>query len=543
MVAVSRFVKFSTTGDTFASAVDATAASNFVAKGSRGFSRAIGANANSDSFTVVLSTTDQFTININGVGSELITLASGTNLDPRFVARDIEYKVHAVSADPDPAYKFSQCKYRNGGINGGSNTEMSLIIYSGVVGSGTSGSNKVTITSGPGRDVIGVLGFDSEDSQSGLEFDYSAYTGVAVPSGAYGGQFDDAYHIQICDFETVGIVSSTGNTYAGTATAGGIFIGSSDDTYTVTVATSVGTSMGQGTGNVPTFTVTSTSDTNNNVIEMLYADFWYDVGTSNGPRIKFTDAVFANGDDFTIACVAASGAAATVGTAKYIWDNDLGDDSSRIQGVSPVTTAVAGSRIGTRGVTLHLSNSGNLNPGERFTITCRGPQPTDTNVTQLNFGNVTVSTQSAVQTVWFELISGAVSMSTVKFSLQSDGTFQHHDQNDGDTEFHFGTVGAGNAAPGTGGNDQPEFPVTTAISGTATGRIVATDIDQNSPVPTYLFATKGDLAVVSSADASEDIGNFQGAVVSDFIFLAIKLGANEVGANSTINYRMFFDFS
>jgi hypothetical protein len=58
-----------------------------------------------------------------------------------------------------------------------------------------------------------------------------------------------------------------------------------------------------------------------------------------------------------------------------------------------------------------------------------------------------------------------------------------------------------------------------------------------------LFATKADLAVVASADNAETIGNYLGAVVSDFIYLAIKLGANETGANSTINYRMFFDFS
>jgi hypothetical protein len=151
-----------------------------------------------------------------------------------------------------------------------------------------------------------------------------------------------------------------------------------------------------------------------------------------------------------------------------------------------------------------------------------------------------VSTNSPVKTVWFEIIAGAVSMATVKFSLQSDGTFQHHDQGDNDTEFRFGTAGGGEPAPGSGpeSNSQEEFPVDSA----STGRILATDIDDDTP-PNYLFATKQDLAVVNSADNAEDIGNFQGALVSDFIWLAIKLGANETGANSTINYRMFFDFS
>ena len=434
MVAVSRFVRFASVATTFVSATDATGTSNFVAKGSRGFSRAIGANANSDSFTIALSDTDQFDINKNGIGTEVITLASGVDLDPRFVARDIEFKLHSVSADPDPAYKFAQCKFRNGGINGGVNSFNSLIIYSGVVGSGTSGSNivNVSIPAGtPGRDARGVLGFDTEDDQAGLEFtQLGSYTGDAVASGVYGGQFDDTYHLQIVDGlgETVVSLGNTGNTYTGTPTAGGIFIGSNNDVYTVTIDTTNGSSMGQGTGNVPTFIVADTqTDDNSSIVEILYADHWYDVGEADGPRIKFTDAVFGNGDDFTITCSGAIGSPATVGNAKYIWDNDLGDDSSKIQGVSPVTTSVAGSRVGTRGVTLHLSDSGALAPGDRFTILCRGPQPEDTNVTQLNFGNVTVSTQSSVQVVWFELISGAVSMSTVKFSLQSDGTFQNHD--------------------------------------------------------------------------------------------------------------------
>jgi hypothetical protein len=74
------------------------------------------------------------------------------------------------------------------------------------------------------------------------------------------------------------------------------------------------------------------------------------------------------------------------------------------------------------------------------------------------------------------------------------------------------------------------------------GAVEAIDIDSDS-APNWLYATKADLAVVNSADNAETLGNYQSAVVSDFVFLAIKLGANETGANSTINYRMFFDFS
>jgi hypothetical protein len=299
--------------------------------------------------------------------------------------------------------------------------------------------------------------------------------------------------------------------------------------------------MGAGSANVPAFTTTSNPDADNaSAIELLYPDHYYDVG-SLGVRVKFSDAVFGNSDTFTITTSGATGAGGNVGSAKYIWGSSLGDSSKAI-GISPRTTSVNGERVGSKGVTLHMSNSGALGAGDYFNIICRGPQPLDSNVTQLNFGNVTVSTNSAVHVVWFELISGASAMSTVKFSLQADGTFQHHDQDVGDTEFHFGTSGAGNNAPGTGaspvGNDQFEF----SVDSDGLGNIVATDIDADV-APNYLNTTVADLPVVSSADNATAIGNFQGAVVSDFIYLAIQLGANETGANSTINYRMFFDFS
>jgi hypothetical protein len=300
--------------------------------------------------------------------------------------------------------------------------------------------------------------------------------------------------------------------------------------------------MGAGSGNVPTFVVTDApgTDDNANPIELLYADHLYDVGNL-GVRAKFSDAVFGNGDTFDVVAFVASGTGypKSVGSAKYIWSSSNGD-SSKSLGIGATTTQTTGTQLGSKGVTISFSDSGTLSLQERFNVMCRGPQPIDSNVTQLNFGNVTVSTNSAVKAVWFELISGAVSMSTVKFSLQADGSFQHHDQGDNDTEFHFGTSGGGNSAPGGGPttNSQVEF----SVDSDGFGNIDATDIDSDSS-PSNLFATKADLAVVNSADNAESLGNFQGAVVSDFVYLAIKLGANETGANSTINYRMFFDFS
>jgi len=543
MVAVSRFVEFSAVGQTFATGVSTEA----VAKGTRGFSRGTGLSTGDDSFTITLNSNDQLAVNINGVGPATITLASGTDLDPRFVARDIAFKLH--SANSDDAFKFSQCEWRNGygpTSNPGPNDQNSFIIWSGKLGN-NGGANDVNVTSPGSRDARTTLGFDTVDERAGVNFatDFAAssYTGSATVSGSYGGQFDDFYTIQISDGELVGDATPNGgNTYIGTATTDGTYRGAADDTYTVTIDTTNGSTMGAGSGNVPTFVVTDTpgTDDNANPIELLYADHFYDVGNL-GVRIKFSDAVFGNGDFFTINAFVASGTGypKAVGSAKYIFSSSLGDSSKAI-GIGATTTQTTGTQLGTKGVTVAFSNSGTLSLKERFNVICRGPQPITSDVTQLNFGNVTVSTNSPVKVVWFELISGAASMSTVKFSLQADGSFQHHDQGDNDTEFHFGTSGAGNDAPGGGPttNSQVEFSVDTD----GFGNIDATDIDSDT-APSNLYATKADLAVVNSADDAEVIGNFQGAVVSDFIYLAIKLGANETGANSTINYRMFFDFS
>ena len=374
-------------------------------------------------------------------------------------------------------------------------------------------------------------------------------------SGVYGGQFDDMYTVMISDGELIeDAVANGGNTYTGTTTTDGMYIGVANNEYTLTMAIANGASMGLGSGSVPTFVVTDNPGTdgdNSTAVELLYADHYYDIG-SLGVRIKFSDGVFGNGDTFVINAFAASGTSypkAPTGSpsgAKYIWSSSLGDSSKSI-GIGATFAETTGTQLGTKGVTISFSNSGTLqildsgtSRADRFNVMCRGPQTTDSDVTQLNFGNVTVSTNSSVKVVWFELISGAVSMSTVKFSLQADGTFQHHDQGDSDTEFHYGTSGAGNSAFGGGPttNSQVDF----SVDDDGLGNIDATDIDSDTQ-PSNLFATVADLAVVNSADNAQSLGNFQGAVVSDFVYLAIKLGANETGANSTINYRMFFDFS
>ena len=511
------------------------------------FSRGTGLSSGDDSFTITLNSNDQLAVNINNVAGGNLTISSGTDLDPRFVARDIAFKLHSLNSDD--AFKFSQCEWRNGygpTSNPGPNDQNSFIIWSGKMGN-NGGANDVNISSPGGRDARSTLGWDTVDERAGVDFatDFasSSYTGALTVSGSFGGQLDDFYTLQITDGELVdNATPNGGNTYTGASTTDGTYLGAADDTYTVTIDTTNGSTMGAGSANVPQFTVTDTpgTDDNANPIELLYADHYYSVGNL-GVMIKFSDAVFGNGDTFAVNAFTASGTGypKSVSSANYIFSSSLGDSSKSI-GIGTTTTQTTGTQVGTKGVTVAFSDSGSLDLGERFNVTCRGPQPIDSDVTQLNFGNVTVSTNSPVKVVWFELISGAVSMSTVKFSLQADGTFQHHDQGDNDTEFHFGTSGGGNSAPGGGPttNSQVDF----SVDSSGLGNIDATDIDSDTP-PSNLFATQADLAVVNSADNAESLGNFQGAVVSDFVYLAIKLGANETGANSTINYRMFFDFS
>jgi len=249
MVAVSRFVEFSVNAQTFATG--SSTDSGGAAFGTRGFSRGTGLGSGDDTFSVTLNVNDQLKTNINGVGDETITLSSGTDLDPRFVARDIEFKLH--SANSDEAYKFAQCNWRNGG--GGTNADNSFIIFSGRLGN-NGGSNDVNITSPGSRDARTTLGFDTVVEQAGIDFattfPTSTYTGAVTVSGSYGGQFDDFYTIMIAEAETVANpTAGGGNTYTGTSSTGGLYTDTSDDTYTVTIDTTNGSTMGAGSGNVP----------------------------------------------------------------------------------------------------------------------------------------------------------------------------------------------------------------------------------------------------------------------------------------------------
>jgi hypothetical protein len=463
-------------------------------------------------------------VTIDSLSGPYITLASGTDLDPRFVAKDITEKLHNLGKGTE-GFDRAQCVWTN------DDTRTGFVIYSG----GLSSSSSVAVASGTNTAHL-ELGWGTK-TETGGSATSNTFDGAVTVSGTYEGFFDEVYHILVNNGLNVGTPSKGGsNTYTGTMTAGGIFTHTSDITYTIQIDVTNGTTMGGGTGNVPTMAWTSTgnADDSSSPIELLYPNYWYNLGTK-GVKVKFTDAVFNTVDPaWTIACTYPQYAQGTntsspVGTAQFIWTSNRGDDADQAY-TTHATTPV---RLGTRG--LYVTFTGgttNLAAGDEFFVMCSAPQPQSYGITNLNYGNVTVSTESSVKSVLFEIMSGAVEISTVKFGLQANGSFSHHNAGNSDTYFRFGTVGPGNTA-GTNPMDGKEWRQ----------NVLASDISSDTP-PSYLYATEDNLSVVADADNSESIGaSVYAGMCADPIFLNIKLGASEVGANSTINYRIFFDYS
>lgn len=534
MAATSRWVRFPIAG---------TTGINTIQVGTPGYVR--GTANTADAFTIPASANNQLKVNINSAGSPApyqLTLTSGTSLDPRFVARDIQRKIQAVTG-VNTGFDYAQVYFDN---LGSSNGKGQFRIISGTAGS----SSAVAITDGDSS-VLSILGLNTQATVAGTVNHQgtstgavnAAYTGTVTVSGVYRGGFDDVYNVVICPAQPVNSTVAYGgsNTYgvanAGVATAGGFWNGDNNETYTVTVSTANGQTVGGGTGFVPTFTVTSNqSDNVATAQEILYPDYNYYVGT-RGLFIKFTDAPFGNNDVFTITCtkpttVDGSNATAAVGTARYFWRSLRGDDATAF-----TATSTGGTALGRKGVVISWTNSGVLTARDEWKVFCKGPTPEAYNVTNMVYGNVTVTTESPVKVHQFEIMSGAVVMSSVRFSLQSHGTFSHHSAGNNDTFFRFGTAGAGKPGDGTGGAQTgPEWTTSVSATDLATAKTLG-----NTGAPIHLAATKVNLSVVSSADNAEAIGNI--GLVSDFIWTNIRLGAEESGANSTITYRQYFDYS
>ncbi|RKZ96621.1 MAG: hypothetical protein DRQ40_00485 [Gammaproteobacteria bacterium] len=512
MPATSRFVLFDVDASTGTSTDSSSTAPPTGSENGRGKPGHAQSDAiPTDILTIQQGVNDQLQVEIDGQGFETITLTSGTDLDARMIAREISFKFKQLV---NTEFEFAQVEYINNKYR----------IYSSSLGDNSSadsaaGSNDVALNL---RLANPSLTGGSDTGNSGT------YTGTLTASGVFTGQFDDIYTLVISDTQLVGeSTPGGGNVYAGTVVTAGDWNESSAETYTVTVNGATNPTMNGGAGNVPTVTWTSSPSNDNDAsgLDILYSDYFYEIGTQ-GLRLKFSDAPFGTSDTFTVVCSGATGGVKAVGAAAYHWSSLKEGKSS-----STTTTQTVGTRVGTRGVEAAFSSGSNLTAGDEFTIICSGPQPTTLGVTTLNYGAVTVSTYSPVKAVWFELVSGATILSNTKFGLQSHGTAQHHNQGGSDTFFGFGTAGKGNSA-GTNPEIQTEWRTS----------VTASDISSDTP-PDYLSATEDNLSEVATADNSEAIGVGSGQMVSDFVWLAVKLGANETGANPSITYRMFFDFS
>lgn len=502
---------------------DANAQTSFTAEPTTGISGTgtygyvEGAVTAAPTITISAGISDQMLIGLDGNTSQQITLTPGSNLDIRMVCREIEFKGKQLVGTH---YDHFSCRYVNNKVR----------VYSGKLGT----SSQATVGLG-GNNCLHLLGM--APSQGGpvtvttvngaASTNNGAYTGQVTVGGSYKGQFSEIYQVTIGTQHPVGSATVSG-TYAGTVTTNGFWNHTSNETYTINLNTTNGAVMNAGSGNVPRFTVTSTlGDNVATLTELLYSDYYYEIGT-RGLRVKFSDSPFGATDTISIACSAiqfaqGSNAAAAVGSAQYIVS------AMRENKVTtPVTTQTTGTAVGNSGLTIAFSNSGSLTAKDKFTLIASQTQPSVLGGTTLNFGSVTVSTYSPTQVVWFELLSGATRLSNTKFGLNSHGSAQHHFTGNNDTKFAFGNVGEGSPSSN---NSQWK----TGVDG-------ATDLASDTP-PVYLAATEDNLAETNTAAGSEPIGVAKGEMVSDYIYMAIKLGASETGANSTIVYRMFFDFS
>lgn len=521
MPATSRFMLFDITEDNGVSHTSSDTADAGSSNGRGTIGYAESSATAPDVLTIQQGVNDNINVNIDSSGADQIQVTSGTNLDARMIAREMSFKLKGIGGEAQ--YDFCSCEYTNT-----SNGKWVYRFYSGSLGP----SSSVATTVGS-NDLSADLFLDSPNVVAGAENDNSGtYTGTMTASGVFTGQLDDIYTVIISDNVLVGeSVASGSNTYdtaGGTVSTAGEWNEGTSTLYTITVNGATNPTMNGGTGNVPTMTWTASPPDNNAVpVELLYSDYWLNIGT-NGLRMKFSDAPFGSADVFQIQCTAASGGVQAVGDASYVWSGRKEGKASSV-----TTTSGIGTRVGTLGVEVSFSSGSNLTAGDEFRILASGPQPTTYGVTTLNYGAVTVSTYSPVKAVWFELVAGATILDNVKFGLQSHGTSQHHDQGSSDTLFAFGTAGAGNSA---GVNPQIQTQWRTSVT--------ATDLSVDTPgQPDYLSAVEDNLSEVATADASEAVGVGNGHMISDFIWLAVKLGANETGANPSITYRCFYDFS
>lgn len=490
----------------------------------------------------ITSTTADLKITMNdgtSATSKVFTLASGTNLDPRVIARDITDKMHREYPTNNPVWTHAYCLWWNEAFE----------LRGGIAGVNASVAVDYTANSAATKlgFTHGVTAYGSDNNRlygggiaAGNKTTNTWSGSMSVSGTSFAAAWDEYMVVAInqTDPVTPGQGSATVQTHAsgsypGTVTLGGVYNYTDNTTYHVNVAVSGSSSYMNGiTGSVPVMTwygvggdtVASGSQ------ELLYPNYPYPLG-NKGLWVKFSNSPFTYpGDDWQIQAsgiLAPSGYNYQWGSAlrKVIWSSYRGDTEWDYQ-----DTATFGNyfRVGRKGIYVSANQDYSVAPGDTLRIRLSGPVPYRYDISSINLGNITVTTTSRVFCVRFDVIGGAVELTNAKFSLLDDGGMAYHDGTN--TAFRWGTVGAGQE--GSSGSD---FDVQWW------NNVVATDMV--APKPDYLYAIDENLEEVSTADDSKTIGidQFDG-LVSDYIFNAIQLGADESGAKTVI-YRCYYDYT
>jgi len=472
--------------------------------------------------------------------SRIITLPSGTNLDCRSVARYLTEKLHmSIPAGNPECWTTSSVDWVNDHFeikNGcaGANSQIKV----------QSTSNSAATTLGFTEDVV----YDGTDQGRNYYGYYSSqgrltnvYSGSCAVDGTctLGGY--DEYTITAVESALGGggatLIAHPSGTFSGDVTIGGIYNYHKDAYLYMHVTASGGSAYANGISTtcpqLSWYMITPTASggidpyltSMSGTIPLLFPDRPVFVG-DRGLWVKFTNNPFDTQEAWTIECSGIQkGANYTAGQSerKIIWSSLTGDIEWE-----PQDTATPGSfiDIGKYGLTMSFDEAYPIESGDTFRIKVPGPSVYSHDVTSVNLGNITVSTTSRVFCTRFGILSGAVSLDNVKFGLLSDGGMSQ--RNGVDTYFSYGTVGAGQEA--VDGDLHWQFR----------NGVDKTDL---TGTPVYLYATDPDLQEVASADDSKTIGvsSYEG-LQSDFIWNAIRLGADEAGAK-TIAYRIYFDYS
>ena len=256
MSAVTRWVQY----DISEAGVAGTGGGTNWGRGTRGYSYATASV--DDSFNIG-TTNNRLYLKADGFpASPLgITLASGVELDPRFIAKDITEAMHN-SGQATTAWDQAQCVWDDNQFK----------LYSGTLG----GSSSITVWSGTNTAHL-ELGWGTKTEVGGSANNTTGSTNgntdnYVTVSGSYGGFFDEVYQVMINKEISIGSPAKGGtNSYTGTITVGGVYNWNTTIAYTLKISTTNGTTMGAGTGNVPILTWETTGNDDDNLtgIELL----------------------------------------------------------------------------------------------------------------------------------------------------------------------------------------------------------------------------------------------------------------------------------